>query len=151
MVHVHMSADERGCNPMHTRPQHVMRPLRGWTRVHGGMQWWPDYTMCLGSQLNQQYSRWLVSETDVRTPQCCTVQTGHAQNEGTDHGTTAPASGSYAWITLKPRCLGWRLRAGCVSPKMKPLTHLCAQTASCKYTWKDCACDMPLDACVRVI
>ena len=38
-------------------------------------------------QLNQQYSLWLVSETNVHTQQRCTVQTGHAQNEGTDHGT----------------------------------------------------------------
>ena len=126
---------------MHTRPQRVMRPLRGWTRVHGWhvmvarLYYVPGVPF---GQLNQQYSLWLVSETNVRTRHCCTEQTGYAQNEGTDQGTTAPAPESYAWITLKPRCLGGRHRAGCVRPKMESLTHLCARTASCK-TWGNIA------------
>ena len=147
------SAHERGYNPMHTRPQHVMRPQCGWTRVHGwhvmGARLYYVPGVPFG-QLNQQYSRWLVSVTNVRTQQCCTVQTGQAQNEGTDQGTTAPAPESYARLTLKPRFLGRRHRAGCVSTKRASLLHPCARTASYKYMGKDCARDISWDACIRV-
>ena len=106
-----------------------MRPLRGWTHGHGWhvmvarLQYVPGVPF---GQLNHRYSRWLVSETNVRTQQCCTAQTGHAQNEGTDQGTTAPAPESYARLTLKPQFLGRRHRVGCVSTKVESLLHLCA-------------------------
>ena len=105
VVQMHASTNGKGYNLIHTRAQHVMRPLRGWTRVHGWhvmvarLYYVPGVPF---GQLNQQYSRWLVSETNVHTQQCCTVQTGHAQNEGTDQGTTAPAPETYARLNLKP-------------------------------------------------
>ena len=129
VVQMHTSTNGKGYNLMHTRAQHVMRPQCGWTRVHGRhvmvarLYYVPGVPF---GQLNQQYSRWLVSETNVHTQQCGTVQTGHAQNEGTDHSSTAPAPGSYARLTGKPRCLKRRHRAGCLSTNRTSLLQPCA-------------------------